>query len=135
WSWPLERADLSRARRIKVLCEASAHRADTPQTDDDIYPTSLQILLNDVCLYQAVLRNHPHDSRGVLSYLRGGVGAYGYLAHAFAENQLLRNLRENHASGRLRLRLAVPADAAAQNGLTVYGAECGRFRVTPTVTW
>src|SRR5947199_10530094 len=106
---------------------------DSSQTDYDILPTTLQLSLNDLCLYQATLRNHPHDSRGVLSYLRGGVGGYGYLIHAFAENELLRNLTQNHASGGLKLRMAVPADAAAQNGLTVYGAECGRFPVTPTV--
>jgi predicted transcriptional regulator len=33
----------------------------------------------------------------------------------------------------LRLRCEVPADALAQGGLTIYGAECGRFPVCPTV--
>jgi hypothetical protein len=27
----------------------------------------------------------------------------------------------------------VPADAMAQGGLTIYGAECGRFPICPTV--
>jgi hypothetical protein len=93
----------------------------------------LVISLNDVRLYEAVLRNHPHDSRGVLSYWRGGLGAYGYLARASAEDQLVREIAKNGADDTLRLRCAVPAEALAQGGLTIYGAECGRFPVCPTV--
>ena len=72
-----------------------------------------------------------HDSRGVLSYWRGGVGAYGYLIHAFAENEILRQIAASKDS--LRLRFTVPADGLAQGGLSIYGAECGRFPVCPTV--
>ena len=41
WVLPLAGADISRARRIRVLAEASSHRIDTPQTDDDIFPTTI----------------------------------------------------------------------------------------------
>jgi len=133
WLLPLEGIDLSGAKRLKVLSEASSHRADAPQTDDDIFPTTLQMFLNDIRVYEAVLRNHPHDARGVLSYLRGATGAYGYLVHAFAENDLLRQIAGSGSKDFLRLRCAVPSDALAQGGLTIYGAECGRFPVCPTV--
>jgi hypothetical protein len=133
WALPLDGVDLSKARRIKVLCEASSHRADAPQTDEDIFPTTLQIFVNDARLYHGVLRNHPHDARGVLSYLRGGVGAYGYLIHAFAEGAMLPQILKNSRDNCLRLRCAVPSDALAQGGLTIYGAECGRFPICPTV--
>ena len=133
WLLPLNGVDFSIAKRIKVLCEASSHRADAPQTDDDIFPTTLQMFLNDVRVYEAVLRNHPHDARGALSYLRGGVGAYGYLVHAFAENELLEQIASSGSKDFLRLRCAVPAAGLAQGGLTIYGAECGRFPVCPTV--
>jgi hypothetical protein len=133
WHLPLGGADLSKARRIKVLCEASSHRNDAPQTDDAILRTTMQIFLNDTRVYEAILRNHPYDSRGVLSYLRGGRGAYGYLTHAFAENHLLQQIARNVSNGVLRLRCAVPPEAIAQAGLTIYGAECGRFPVCPTV--
>jgi predicted transcriptional regulator len=33
----------------------------------------------------------------------------------------------------LRLRCAVPPDALPVGGLTIYGAECGRYPVCPTV--
>jgi hypothetical protein len=133
WVLPLGRADLNRARRIRVLCEASSHRSDTPQTDAQTFPTTLQIYLNDICLYRAVLRNHPHDARGVLSYWRGGFGAYGYLAHTVVEAALIKQIAGAGSNGSLRLRCAVASDALARGGLTLYGAECGRFPICPTV--
>lgn len=133
WVLPLDGADIARARRIRVLAEASSHRIDTPQTDGDIFPTTLQIFLNGIQVYDALVRNHPHDARGALSYLRGGLGAYGYLAHAFAEDDLLRQIARHTLDDHLRLRLAVPPEALAKGGLTVYGVECGRYPVCPTV--
>jgi hypothetical protein len=133
WVLPLGGADLAKARRVRVLCEASSHRTDAPQTDSDVFPTTLQMFLNDVRVYQAVVRNHPHDARGVLSYLRGGVGAYGYPASAIVENALLREIAGRVTDDSLRLRCGVPVDAIVQGGLTIYGAECGRFPYCPTL--
>ena len=133
WILPLKGAQLASARRVRILCEASSHRIDAPQTDEDIFPTTLRILLNGVRVYEALLRNHPHDSRGVLSYLRGGVGAYGYPAYAIAEGPLLAAIGRNGVNDALHLRCEVPSDALVQGGLTIYGAECGRFPVCPTV--
>lgn len=133
WRFPLAQHELASARRIRVLCEASSRRVDTPQTDDDVYPTTLHILLNGVRVHESVLRNHPHDARGVLSYLRNGVGAYGYLTHGFAEGDLLQAIAREFKDDTLQLRCLVPESALAQGGLTVYGAEAGRFPVCPTV--
>ena len=133
WVLPLGGANLSKAHRLRVLCEVSSHRIDAPQTDQDIFPTTLRMELNDVQVYQATIRNHPHDARGVLSYLRGGVGAYGYPAYAIAEGSQLGQIAAAAKDDALRLRCCVPTDALARGGLTVYGAECGRFPVCPTV--
>jgi hypothetical protein len=133
WVLPLEGADLSKARRLRVLCEVSSRRIDNPQTDDDIFSTTLHGFLNGIQIYNSIIRNHPHDTRGALSYLRGGLGAYGYLEHAFAEGELLQQIVQHTNDDHLHLRLAVPPDALAQGGLTVYGAECGRFPVSPTI--
>jgi hypothetical protein len=40
WHLPLGGAEIGNARRIKVLCEASSHRSDASQTDEDIFPTT-----------------------------------------------------------------------------------------------
>jgi hypothetical protein len=133
WRLPLGGADLLRAHRLRVLCEASSHRSDCPQTDDDVLPTTLQVLLNGVPLYNSVLRDHPHDARGVLSYWRGGLGAYGYLVHAFADAEVIQQIAEKNPDGVLQLRCVVPSDALTRGGLSVYGAECGRYPVGPTV--
>ncbi len=133
WTLPLAGAEIARAFRIRALCEASSHRADNPPTDDDVFPTTLEMQLNGVPVFNAVLRNHPHDARGVLSYWRGGVGAYGYLAHGFADREAIRQIAENTQEGALRLRCMVPPAALAQGGLTIYGAECGRFPICPTI--
>ncbi|MDB6036302.1 MAG: glycoside hydrolase family 2 sugar binding, partial [Verrucomicrobiales bacterium] len=132
WAIPLGDADLNKAYRIRLLCEVSSRRIDTPQTDDDLFPTNMQMLLNGIRVYEATIPNHPHDSRGVLSYLRGGKGAYGYLAHATVEGDLLRQIAQQ-TQGYLNLRCAVPSNALAQHGLSIYGAECGRYPVCPTV--
>lgn len=133
WVLPLGGSDIRKARRLRVVCEASSHRSDSPQTDDDVFPTTLHMFLNEVRIYGAVVRNHPHDARGVLSYLRGGRGAYGYPAYALAEGKLLAEIANNITDDSLRLRCSVPADALAQGGLTIYGAECGRLPICPTI--
>jgi hypothetical protein len=133
WIFPIGHADLTKIRRLRVLCEASSRRSDTPQTDDDIFPTTLRMTLNEVRIHEAILRNHPHDARGVLSYLRDGRGAYGYLINVRAEGELLRQIAERSSEGQLRLRCAVPPEAIARGGLTIYGAQCGRYPVCPTV--
>ena len=130
--FPVDNIDLTKAMRMRVLCEASSRRIDTPQTDADGFPTMLQMCLSDIRVFEQMLPNHPHDARGALSYLRGGAGAYGYLAHATIEHELLRQVVER-AQGQLVLRLSVPTTSLAQNGLQIYGAEAGRFPVCPTI--
>jgi hypothetical protein len=80
--------------------------------------------------------DHPHDSRGSLSYINGGDtgrGAYGYLAHATIEGALLRDIVERVHNDHLYLRTQVPGDMPLQGGLTVYGAQSGRYPVAPTI--
>ncbi len=133
WALALKREEYLKLQRIRMVIEASSHRAGSPQTDEDIFPTTMQLLLNGVVVYQAILRNHPHDARGTLSYLRGERGAYGYLIHAFAEGDLLKKILANANDEVLRLRCAVPREAVPRGGLTIYGAECGRYPVCPTL--
>ncbi len=133
WWFPLQNEQARNLIRFRVLCEASARREGTPQTDSFAHPTTFRMLLNDVRIYEGLLPNHPHDATGALSYLRGGHGAYGYLTHATIEGELLQDVVANAHGGGIRLRCEVPPDAAHRGGLTIYGAACGRFPVPPTL--
>lgn len=133
WDMPIAGIDLAKVYRMRVICEASSRRMDTPQTDGDHFPTTLEILTNGIRVFTANLPNHPHDSRGALSYLRGGKGAYGYLCTTTIEGALLRQMLERNDGRYLYLRCEVPSAAIAQNGLQIYGAENGRYPICPTV--
>ena len=133
YQFPIGEEELRSASKIRVLCEASAHRNGTPQTDAFAHPTSFRMLLNGVRIYTGILPNHPHDSSGALSYIGDGRGGYGYLAHATVERELLRQVIANAGSEALYLHCVVPADQPPIGGLTLYGGESGRSPLPPTL--
>ncbi len=124
---------IGQAKRVRVFCEVSSRRRDIPQTDSHRYATSFELLINDLPVHRTLLPDHPHDTRGALSYLRGGNGAYGYLMRAAFEGSLLEQVAATTGNGTLRFRCAVPADAAPHGGLTVYDFDCGRYPICPTI--
>ena len=120
------------ARRVRVLIEASSRREDTPQTGTHRFAGALELTLNGVRVHRTVLPDHPHDTRGALSYLRGGRGAYGYLMRATIEDILLQTLADRvEADGAIRFRCSV--NEPPFGGLTLYGYDCGRMPVGPTL--
>jgi hypothetical protein len=133
WRLPFSVADLQHRSRLRLLLEASSFRQGTPQTDSFAQPTALRVLLNGVPVHRSVLPNHPFDSRGALSYLRGGRGAYGYLIHTTIESALLEEVKSRMKGNHLRLRCQVGRDEEHQGGLTIYGRDCGRYPLGPTV--
>jgi hypothetical protein len=125
---------IARADRIRLLCEVSGRREDIAQTGVNLQPTQFELFVNEFRVHREVLPDHPHDSRGALSYCRGGHGAYGYLMRTTLEGELLGRVAQSAAAtGELRFRCAVPGDAAPAGGLTVYGHDTGRFPIGPTV--
>lgn len=133
WKFPVSPAELRDVRRITLLCEASAAREDEPQTDCFAQPSTLRLLLNGVPVYRTILPNHPHDARGALTYLRGGRGSYGYLCHATVEGELLAEALRQMKGNHLRLRCLVPRSEPPLGGLTIYGYDCGRYPLGPTL--
>lgn len=124
---------IGQARRVRIFCEVSARRSDTPQTDSHRYPSNFELLINDLPVHRTILPDHPHDTRGVLSYLRGARGAYGYLLRVAFEGDLLQQIAATAKNGTLRFRCAVPPGSAPQGGLAVYDFDCGRFPIGPTI--
>ncbi|HEX2100396.1 MAG TPA: glycoside hydrolase family 2 TIM barrel-domain containing protein, partial [Candidatus Synoicihabitans sp.] len=126
-------ARVKEARRVRVLLEVSARRLDSPQTDSHRYPTFFELLINDVPVHRGLLPNHPHDTRGALSYLRGGRGAYGYLIRTTIEDALLDRVAAAADDRGWRFRCAVPTVETPHGGLTVYDADAGRYPIGPTL--
>jgi hypothetical protein len=123
---------LTRACRIRVMVEVSARREGTPQTDSNQHSSRFELFINGIPVHRGILPDHPFDSRGALSYLRGGRGAYGFLVRATIENGLLKSIAESAAAdGTLRFRCV--AEQSPQGGLTVYDYDAGRYPVAPTV--
>ena len=134
YQFPIQEEEPRTASKLIVLCEVSAHREGTPQTDSIAHPTSFRMQLNGCPIYTGLLPNHPHDAAGALSYLRpGGRGAYGYLARATIEGDLLRQVLAHTRANVLCLRCIVPADEFPIGGLTIYGGDCGHSPVPPTL--
>ena len=133
WEFPIEPDELWHTPAIGLLCEASSCRDGTPQTDSFAWPTQFRMLLNGVRVYSGILPNHPHDAAGALSYLRNRRGAYGYLAHATIDGDLLRHVATAGHGNTLRLTCLVPAGRKPRGGLTIYGGDCGRSPVPPTI--
>jgi hypothetical protein len=133
WKFPVAPAELGGVQRIAILCEASAAREGAQQTDPFQHPSTLRLLLNGVPVYRTILPNHPHDARGSISYLRGGRGAYGYLCHATIEGELLAEVLRQMKGKHLRLRCLVPRSEPPSAGLTIYGYDCGRYPIGPTL--
>lgn len=129
WSLSLAGVNLSQVPSLQVLGEASSRRGDRSQTDVHGRASALQVELNGVRVFQSELPNQPHDSRGALSYLRNGQGAYGYLVRATVEGELLRRVvaASSGNPGHLRLACTVPEDARTAGGLVLFGPECGRY--------
>jgi hypothetical protein len=133
WFTDPELRRLRDAIRIRILLEVSACRLDTPQTDTHRFPTWCELTLNGVPIHRGLLPDHPHDTRGALSYLRGGRGAYGYLVRAVLEDGALRSVVDTvRGEGPLRLRCTVP-DVSPVGGLGVYEHDCGRYPIAPTL--
>jgi hypothetical protein len=117
-----------------VLCEASACRPSIAQTDIHAFPTDCELQLNGLPVHRGILPNHPHDSRGALSYLHGQPGDYGYIIKAAIEGDLLQRLAASVAvDGVLRFRCGVPVDGAFQGGLTIQDFDSGRYPLGPTI--
>ncbi len=128
--FPLEKIDLHKAHRLRVIFEASSRRVDTPQTTNDRHPCALNVELNGVLINRQIIINHPHDARGALSYLSGGKrgrGAYGYLINTAIDGQVLQQVADKVTDSGLHLRCVVPEGELASGGLTLYDTEAGRY--------
>jgi hypothetical protein len=123
----------SRAGRKKVDWPERVNAQDYPQTDARKWPSSVEVIVNEVPLIGIELPDDPADALGVLSHLKkvdhGSHGEWVDTAH-----ELNQATRESLASGEpLVLRLSVPEGDGPAGGLAIYGAETGLIPSDPTI--
>ena len=115
------------------FAEGHLNPQDYPQTDERLWPSTLEISLNGKVVARRDLRDDPADARGVLSHLNNvDHGSYGELVQVPID--LPKSLRADLLDGKpLTIRLAVPDDAEHAGGLCLFGAEAGRYPFDPTL--
>ena len=112
---------------IALIFEASSCYGGARQTEPEKYPSDVTLSVNGVEIDTLRIPDCPADARGVLSYIHGEPGIYGYLHNVKVDPSLLLNGK----AGTLTVRYEVKADAEAKGGFTLYGARMGRYPTGP----
>ena len=120
----LNAADVS---ELELVFEASSAYGGARQTEPEKYPSDVTISVNDVESNTIRIPDCPADARGVLSYIHGQPGIYGYLQNIKIDPSLVLNGKTNT----LRVRYEVKSDAEAKGGFALYGARMGRYPTGP----
>ena len=112
---------------IALIFEASSCYGGARQTEPEKYPSDVTISVNGAEIGTIRIPDCPADARGVLSYIHGEPGIYGYLHNVKVDPSLALNGKTNT----LRVRYEVKADAEAKGGFALYGARMGRYPTGP----
>jgi hypothetical protein len=112
---------------MELVFEASSSDGGARQTEPDKYPSDVTISVNGVEIDTVRIPDCPADVRGVLSYIHGEPGIYGYLHNVKVDTALVLNGKTDT----LAVRYEVKADADAKGGFALYGARMGRYPVEP----
>ena len=112
---------------IALIFEASSCYGGARQTEPEKYPSDVTISVNGVEIDTIRIPDCPADTRGVLSYIHGEPGIYGYLHNVKVDPSLILNGK----AGALTVRYEVKADAEAKGGFALYGARRGRYPTGP----
>ena len=106
-----------------------------PMTDENLFPSKINISFNDVNVKSVTLSDDPADHRGVLSWHNqiksknptlSEAGSYGYLVKIPIDNQILIDSKKN---GELKIKMFTNDDG----GIAIYGKSFGRFPFDPSL--
>ena len=122
-----EGIDPANSAEMELIFEASSSNDGARQTEPEKYPSDVTISVNGVEIETIRIPDCPADTRGVLSYIHGHPGTYGYLYRVKVDPSLVF---ENEADT-LTVQYEVKADAAAKGGFALYGARMGRYPTGP----
>ena len=122
-----EGIDPTNPTEMELIFEASSSNGGARQTEPEKYPSDVTISVNGVEIETIRIPDCPADARGVLSYIHGQPGNYGYLYRVKVDPSLVFE-RE---ADTLTVRYEVKADAAAKGGFALYGVRMGRYPTGP----
>ncbi|MCY3724645.1 MAG: glycoside hydrolase family 2 [Candidatus Poribacteria bacterium] len=123
----IEGIDPANSTEMELIFEASSANGGARQTEPEKHPSDVTISVNGVEIETIHIPDCPADARGVLSYIHGQPGTYGYLYRVKVDPSVVL---ENEADT-LTVRYEVKADAAAKGGFALYGARMGRYPTGP----
>ena len=112
---------------IALIFEASSCYGGARQTEPEKYPSDVTISVNGAEIDTIRIPDCPADARGVLSYIHGEPGIYGYLYNVKVDPSLILNGKTDT----LTVRYEVKADAEVKGGFALYGARRGRYPTGP----
>ena len=112
---------------LELVFEASSAYGGARQTEPEKYPSDVTISVNGTEIDTIRIPDCPADARGVLSYIHGQPGIYGYLYNIKLDPSIVLNGKTDT----LRVRYEVKADAEAKGGFALYGARMGRYPTGP----
>ena len=112
---------------MELIFEASSANGGARQTEPEKHPSDVTISVNGVDIETIHIPDCPADARGVLSYIHGQPGTYGYLYRVKVDPSVVFESEADIFT----VRYEVKADAAAKGGVALYGARMGRYPTGP----
>lgn len=119
-----------------------------PQTDEKLHGSLVTITANNQKINAIELNDDPADHQGILSWMNqepgwewgsternkpwllDEAGSYGYLVKVMLDEITVKRAFEN---GKITIRLHVDESTHNRGGLSVYGAESGKYPMDPTI--
>ncbi len=114
---------------MELIFEASSSNGGARQTESEKHPSDVTIFANGVEVETIRIPDCPADARGVLSYIHGQPGNYGYLYSVKVDPLKVRNGGSD--TDTLTVRYEVKSDAKAKGGIALYGSRMGRYPTGP----
>ncbi len=106
---------------MALIFEASSSYGGARQTEPEKHPADVTISVNGIEIDTIRIPDCPADARGILSYIHGEPGIYGYLHNIKLDASRVLN----GASETLTVRYE------AKGGFALYGARMGRYPTGP----
>ena len=112
---------------MELIFEASSSYGGARQTEPEKHPSDVTVSINGVEIETIRIPDCPADARGVLSYIHGQPGNYGYLYNVKVNPSTVCQ----GGADTLTIRYEVKSNATEKGGFSLYGTRMGRYPTGP----